>query len=51
MVCAVALVGGSCLPKPPSESGDINLTVYAFSIMKESLEKGVFPGFAAKWKQ
>jgi sulfate/thiosulfate transport system substrate-binding protein len=50
-VCAVALVAGSCLPKPPSESGDVNITVYAFSIMKESLEKGIFPGFAAKWKQ
>lgn len=50
-VCVVALVAGSCLPKPPSESGDVNITVYAFSIMKESLEKGIFPGFAAKWKQ
>ena len=51
MVCAAALVAGSCLPKPPSESGDVNITVYAFSIMKESLEKAIFPGFAAKWKQ
>ena len=40
----------SCLPKPPAESGDVNLTVYGFSIMKESLEKAVYPGFAAKWK-
>lgn len=40
-----------CLPTPPSETGDLNITVYGFSIMKESLEKGVFPGFAAKWKQ
>ncbi len=43
------LVGG-CLPKPPAESGDLNLTVYGFSIMKESLEKSIYPGFAAKWK-
>lgn len=42
---------GSCLPKPPSETGDLNITVYAFSIMKESLEKGVYPGFAAQWQQ
>jgi sulfate transport system substrate-binding protein len=49
-LCGVALVAG-CLPKPPSESGDLNITVYAFSIMKESLEKGIFPGFAAQWKQ
>ena len=40
----------SCLPKPPAESGDVNLTVYGFSIMKESLEKAIYPGFAAKWK-
>ncbi|MCM3874584.1 MAG: sulfate ABC transporter substrate-binding protein [Pyrinomonadaceae bacterium] len=40
----------SCLPKPPAESGDVNLTVYGFSIMKESLEKSIYPGFAAKWK-
>lgn len=48
---ALVLVAASCLPKPPGESGDINITVYAFSIMKESLEKAIFPGFAAKWQQ
>ena len=41
----------SCLPQPASESGGINLTVYGFSIMKESLEKSIYPGFAAKWKR
>lgn len=45
------LVGSSCLPKPSSETGGINITVYAFSVMKESMEKVIFPGFAAKWKQ
>ena len=41
----------SCLPKPPSESGgSLNLTVYGFSIMKEALEKSVYPQFSAKWK-
>jgi len=48
---ALALVAISCLPQPPGESGDITITLYGFSIMKESLEKAVFPGFAAKWKQ
>jgi sulfate/thiosulfate-binding protein len=47
---ALALLLSSCLPTPPSESGGINLTVYGFSIMKESLEKTVYPGFSAKWK-
>jgi sulfate transport system substrate-binding protein len=48
---ALALLGGSCLPKPPAEAGGTNLTVYGFSIMKESLEKAIYPGFAAKWKR
>jgi sulfate transport system substrate-binding protein len=44
-------VAASCLPKPPAESGGgINITLYGFSVMKESMEKAVFPGFAAKWK-
>jgi len=47
----LALLVSSCLPKPPGESGDINITLYGFSVMKESLEKAIFPGFAAKWKQ
>jgi sulfate/thiosulfate transport system substrate-binding protein len=47
----LALLSGSCLPQPASETGGgINLTVYGFSIMKESLEKGIYPGFVAKWK-
>jgi sulfate transport system substrate-binding protein len=54
-LAAVALVlgllTGSCLPKPPGESGDITITLYGFSVMKESLEKAIFPGFIAKWKQ
>lgn len=47
----VALVAASCLPKPPAEGGDITITFYGFSIMKESLEKAIFPGFTARWKQ
>ena len=46
-----ALLVVSCLPKPPGERGDINITLYGFSILKESLEKAIFPGFTAKWKQ
>ena len=45
------LVFSSCMPTPTSESGGINITLYGFSIMKEALEKGIYPGFAAKWKQ
>jgi sulfate/thiosulfate-binding protein len=41
----------SCLPKPQTETGGLNITLYAFSVMKESLEKAIYPGFVAKWKQ
>ncbi len=47
----LALLASSCLPKPPAETGGINITLYGFSIMKESLEKAIYPGFAAKWKR
>ena len=40
----------ACLPKPPAETGGLNITIYGFSIMKESLEKAIYPGFSAKWK-
>jgi sulfate/thiosulfate transport system substrate-binding protein len=46
-----ALLVAACLPKPPGESGDITITLYGFSVMKESLEKAIFPGFTARWKQ
>ncbi len=46
----VALIVASCLPQPAADKGGLNITVYGFSIMKESLEKAVYPAFAAKWK-
>jgi sulfate transport system substrate-binding protein len=46
------LVLSSCMPKAPAGAGGgVQLTVYGFSIMKESLEKAIFPGFAAKWQR
>jgi len=47
----LALLAASCLPKPTAEGGDITITLYGFSIMKESLEAAIYPGFANKWKQ
>jgi sulfate/thiosulfate transport system substrate-binding protein len=48
----LALVGlNACLPKSPMESGSgINITLYGFSVMKEPLEKVIYPAFIAKWK-
>ena len=46
------LAVNACLPKPPAESGGaINITLYGFSIMKESFEKAIFPAFIAKVKR
>ncbi len=48
---ALALLVSGCLPKPPADAGGLNITVYGFSIMKEALERSVYPAFAAKWKR
>lgn len=48
------LVNGACLPSPTTEhiEGQTQtITVYGFSIMKEALEKDIYPAFAAKWKR
>ena len=47
-----SLVLSSCLPQSQqSTGGEQNITLYGFSILKEVLEKGIFPAFAAKWKK
>lgn len=46
------LFSNGCLPKSvENNKGKTTLTVYGFSIMKEALEKEIYPAFAAKWKQ
>lgn len=45
-------LANGCLPKSAeSNKGQTTLTVYGFSIMKEALEKEIYPAFAARWKQ
>lgn len=43
----------ACLPRSLSGSrgGQRTITIYAFSVMKEPMDKEVLPGFAAKWKR
>jgi len=49
---ALLLTLGSCLPKSStSEAGGVQITLYGFSIMKEVLERSVYPAFAEKWKR
>jgi sulfate transport system substrate-binding protein len=52
MTILALLAVNACLPKPSSESGGgVNITLYGFSIMKEPLEKAIYPAFAAKVKR
>ena len=45
------VIANACLPKPLSETGGgVNITLYGFSIMKDPLEKAIFPAFVAKAK-
>lgn len=42
----------ACLPTPSGDTkGGQTITVYGFSIMKEALEKDIYPAFTAKWKR
>jgi len=50
-LCFLSVLLTSCLPGSTGDHGSRVITVYAFSIMKESLEKDIFPAFAEKWKQ
>lgn len=47
---AASLALFACLPGPTTSKGSRTITVYGFSIMKESLENDIYPAFAAKWK-
>lgn len=48
VLCTLLLT--ACLPGPQTSKGGRTITVYGFSIMKEALEKEIYPAFAAKWK-
>lgn len=49
IVSSLILTNG-CLPNPTGTKGGRVITLYGFSIMKEALEKEIYPSFAAKWK-
>ena len=51
LALTILLVTSSCLPAPPSQTDGINITLYGFSVMKEPLEKEIYPAFSAKWKK
>src|SRR5258708_3582350 len=41
----------SCLPSPASSPGSVNITLYGFSIMKEVMEKAIYPNFSRQLKE
>lgn len=49
LISSLLLTNG-CLPTPQDTKGGRTITLYGFSIMKEALEKEIYPAFAAKWK-
>jgi sulfate/thiosulfate-binding protein len=50
LIVFCSLLSAGCLPSGQTDKGGRTITVYGFSIMKESLEKDIYPAFAAKWK-
>ena len=52
ILAGTVLLLAGCLPSAPDSSkGGQTITLYGFSILKEALEKDIFPAFQAKWKQ
>jgi sulfate/thiosulfate-binding protein len=52
LLVSLLLAAAACLPSAPeTKGGSRTITVYGFSIMKEALEKEIYPAFAAKWKR
>src|SRR5829696_8796457 len=46
------LMFAACLPSSPGGNGSgLTITVYGFSVMKEALEREIYPAFVAKWKR
>ena len=51
LLASLALMIVGCLPSGPTETkGGETIKLYGFSILKEVMEKEIFPAFAAKWK-
>lgn len=51
ILIAILLFSPGCVPLAPADQGGAEITVYGFSIMKEVMEKSIYPGFVAKWKR
>jgi sulfate transport system substrate-binding protein len=50
LILFLSILFTSCLPSAPTTKGKRTITVFGFSIMKEPLEKAIFPMFKEKWR-
>jgi sulfate/thiosulfate-binding protein len=51
LIACLVVGAGGCLPSQSTDTSEKQtITLYGFSIMKEVMEKEIFPAFAAKWK-
>lgn len=51
LIIFLSILMTACLPSASNGGGKRTITVYAFSVMKESLEKEIFPAFKEKWRK
>ena len=52
ILSVILLSTGACLPGSSFDRGNgPTITLYGFSIMKEVMDKEIFPAFKAKWKR
>lgn len=51
LAAAALFTTTACLPSPPEDTAEKpTITLYGFSIMKDVMEKEIFPAFVARWK-
>lgn len=50
LILFLSILLTACLPSAPTTKGKRTITVFGFSIMKEPLEKAIFPMFKEKWR-
>ncbi|MCU0238293.1 MAG: sulfate ABC transporter substrate-binding protein [Pyrinomonadaceae bacterium] len=51
IIILISIFLTACLPSSPTGKGKRTITVYGFSIMKEPLEKEIYPMFKEKWRK
>lgn len=51
IIVLLSMLLTACLPSSPGGNGKRTITVYGFSIMKEPLEKEIYPMFKEKWRK